>query len=205
MRVTPSSAATRLLATPSAARTTIRARWASRCSVVSIKRSVALWGETHRTPLGEAAWWLDPATLRARVSIATGEITYIAPRSVASPLGPSEQAVGRHFMDFVLPEARADASSLFDHVREAGEMHAQGQLRRGNGTTLPIEIRGVADGDSIDVAYRPVGSDEPSRSTISGMDGPSEAFGLPAPTAVAERHSEIPAVEHGLRAQDHQA
>jgi DNA-binding NarL/FixJ family response regulator len=111
--------------------------------------------------LESTPWWLDAATARACVSAVTGELTDISNEWAGLMRRHPEELIGRHFMDFVLPEARADASSFFDVVRRVGEVRSRAHVRRGDGSMIEIEFRAVAEGDSIEVAYRPLSADEP--------------------------------------------
>jgi hypothetical protein len=91
----------------------------------------------------------------------TGELTDVTNQWTGLMRWQPDQLVGHHFMDFVLPEARADASAFFDVIRQRGEIASRAIVRRGDGTQLTIEVHAVANGESIEVAYRPVSSDEP--------------------------------------------
>jgi PAS domain-containing protein len=90
------------------------------------------------------------------VSAVTGDLTDVNNEWAGLMRSQPEQLIGRHFMDFVLPEARADASSLFDLVRQVRAIRSRARVRRGDGSTIAIEFRAVANGESIEVAYRPL-------------------------------------------------
>jgi DNA-binding NarL/FixJ family response regulator len=143
--------------------------------------------ESDRTADSSEAWWLAADTAHARVSATTGELTYVTPEWAKLMLDEASDVVGRHFMDFVAPEARTEASGLFDLVRKVGELRSQALVRRGDGSTLMIELRAVATGDTIDVAFRSldVGAD-----SAGGMDEGDDAVDAPdlAGPAVTATH-----------------
>ena len=133
-------------------------------------------GDHGTEVIDDSAWWVAPDTPHARVSAASGELTFVTPEWAMLMRSKADDVVGRHFMDFVAPEARTAASGMFDLVRQVGELRSQALVRRGDGSTLMIELRAVLAGDSIDVAYRPVRleADEPEADDAATWD-PAEA------------------------------
>jgi len=101
------------------------------------------------------AWWADPSTPHARVSMRTGRITEVdSDHAHVDRHGcRAADAVGRHFTDFVAPDARSVAHALFDIVLR-GEIRSRARIQAPNGSTVLIEFRAVPDGTHIDVAYR---------------------------------------------------
>jgi hypothetical protein len=63
--------------------------------------------------------------------------------------------VGRHFLDFVVPGARAAAHAMFEAVTQEREVRSGAIVVRPDGTTLQIEFRAVQQGGEIEVCYRP--------------------------------------------------
>jgi hypothetical protein len=68
--------------------------------------------------------------------------------------GVRDQLVGRHYSEFVLPEARAVAAELFDALRDNAEVRSEALLQRADGSTLAIEFRAVRVGETIQIHYR---------------------------------------------------
>ena len=69
-----------------------------------------------------------------------------------------EQArlVGRHFAEFVKPEARGVAQAMFEAVADEKEVRSEAVVQRPDGTTLAIEFRAIRRDDEIEVCYRPL-------------------------------------------------
>jgi hypothetical protein len=63
--------------------------------------------------------------------------------------------VGRHFLDFVLPEARAAAHAMFEAVMHEREVRSEATVVRTDGTSLLIEFRAAQREGEIEVCYRP--------------------------------------------------
>jgi len=70
--------------------------------------------ESDHTPESSEPWWMADDTAHARVSATTGELTSVTAEWANLMLGETSEIVGRHFMDFVAPEARTAASGLLD-------------------------------------------------------------------------------------------
>ena len=64
--------------------------------------------------------------------------------------------VGRHFVDFVQPEARAAAAAMFEAVSQFREVRSEALVQRPDGSTLSIEFRAIRKDDEIEVCYRPL-------------------------------------------------
>ena len=65
-------------------------------------------------------------------------------------------SVGRHFVDFVQPEARAAAQAMFEAVSQFREVRSEALVRRPDGSTLAIEFRAIRTDGDIEVCYRPL-------------------------------------------------
>jgi PAS fold len=102
------------------------------------------------------AWWAVPGTPCVHVSATTGRLTAVTGSYASLMHADPSQLVGMHFVDFLLPAARAGAQALFEAVREAGEVRSEALVQRPDGTTLSIEFRAIRRGDEIEVCYRPL-------------------------------------------------
>jgi hypothetical protein len=113
---------------------------------------VYAYREGHFRPESTDAWWTQPTTAHARVSILTGRLV-----SVERPLDatgcPIPELIGRAFSEFVAPSARSIAAALFELVTH-GEVRSRALIETAEGRPVEIEYRAVRDGQEIDVRYR---------------------------------------------------
>jgi len=101
-------------------------------------------------------WWEAPGVPCVHVSAQTGRLTAVSGEWAALMRAESSDLVGRHFVDFVLPEARDAAQAMFEAVSQFHEVRSEALVRRVDGTTIPIEFRAIRREDLIEVCYRPL-------------------------------------------------
>jgi PAS domain-containing protein len=101
-------------------------------------------------------WWLDEEVARVSISVETGQLVRVNDEWSHLMGDTPQRLVGRHYSDFVLPEARAAVSVLFDTLVTEGTAHSEALLQRPDGSLVAIEFWGVREGDRIHVAYRPL-------------------------------------------------
>jgi hypothetical protein len=105
-------------------------------------------------PEHDEPWWTHPGVAVVTVSTATGLITDVSDSWAEFMRGDPALLTGRHFTEFLLPEARDAGIGLFEAVIEAGEVRSEALVQRADATTVPIEFRATLHGDVIEVAYR---------------------------------------------------
>ena len=101
-------------------------------------------------------WWDEPGVARVHVSAASGELTSVSDEWAELMRSDATKLVGRHFVDFVKPDARAAASAMFEAVSQSREVRSEALVQRPDGTTLSIEFRAVRKDGEIEVYYRPL-------------------------------------------------
>jgi PAS domain-containing protein len=101
-------------------------------------------------------WWEEPGAAWVHVSAGTGELTAVSGEWAELMRSDATKLVGRHFVDFVLPEARAAAQAMFEAVSQFREVQSEALVQRPDGTTLPIEFRAARKDGEIEVCYRPL-------------------------------------------------
>lgn len=105
-------------------------------------------------PEGSEPWWTHEGVPTVRVSTSSGAITDVSDAWAVFMRGDRSALLGRHFTDFLLPDARDAGVGLFEAVVEAGEVRSEALVVRADGTTVSIEFRATLLGDAIEVAYR---------------------------------------------------
>jgi PAS domain S-box-containing protein len=99
-------------------------------------------------------WWEQPGVPWVHVSAATGELTAVSDAWAELMRSESTRLLGRNFVDFVLPEARAAAQAMFEAVSQFREVRSEALVQRPDGSTLPIEFRAARKDGEIEVFYR---------------------------------------------------
>lgn len=99
-------------------------------------------------------WWTEPDAAWSQYSAADGRLLDASPEWVALMGGRREDFIGRHYTEWVHPNARLAAATFHVTVLELGEIHSEGLVRRADGADLMIEFYGVLIGDTIHVWYR---------------------------------------------------
>lgn len=107
-------------------------------------------------PERRGGWWEMPGVPCVHVSASTGELTQVSGEWAALMRAAASELVGRHFVDFVQPEARAAAQAMFEAVSQFREVRSEALVRRPDGSTLAIEFRAVRTDGDIEVCYRPL-------------------------------------------------
>jgi PAS domain-containing protein len=107
-------------------------------------------------PERRAGWWEQPGVAWVRVSAVSGELIAVSGEWAALMRSEATDLVGRHFVDFVLPEARGAAEAMFEAVSQNREVRSEALVQRPDATTLAIEFRAVRRDGEIEVAYRPL-------------------------------------------------
>lgn len=109
-------------------------------------------GAYHREPGGP--WWNEPGVAGTRVSTVTGRLTYVSPRSAVLMAGERDSLVGRHYTDFVLPEARPAAATLFGALLEEREVDSVVRVAREDGSLVTVDFHASRTDEEIEVRYR---------------------------------------------------
>ncbi|MEO5704538.1 MAG: PAS domain-containing protein [Candidatus Limnocylindrales bacterium] len=99
-------------------------------------------------------WWDEPRTACVCVDAASGDLTQVSAEWAQLMAGDPGALVGRNFTDFVLPEARAAASGLFEAVQEGGVVDTEVLLVREDGSPIALEVHARRLNGEIDVRYR---------------------------------------------------
>jgi len=102
------------------------------------------------------AWWEEPDAPCIRLSATTGLVTSVTGSYAQLMRAEPAELVGRHFIDFVLPEARPAAQAMFEAVTEEREVRSTARVVRIDGSSLPIEFRAIRRNGEIEVFYRPL-------------------------------------------------
>jgi hypothetical protein len=115
------------------------------------------------------AWWNAANVPCVRVSAASGVLTSVSGPWASLVRADEHALVGRHYTEFVQPEARAAALAMFEVLNEEGEVRSEAVVVRADGSPVPIEFRAVMIDGEIEVCYRsldrepPGGAAQPSR------------------------------------------
>ena len=104
------------------------------------------------------AWWEQPGTPCVHVSAETGQLTKVSGEYAELMRAPRAKLLGRHFLDMVLPEARAAAQTMFEVLLQEHEVRSEALVVRPDGSTIAIEFRAVSSDGEIEVYYRPLES-----------------------------------------------
>ena len=101
-------------------------------------------------------WWEGDAVACIRLSIQSGRIVNVSREYAELIRADRDDLVGRHYTDFVQPEAREAAQTMFSALAENREVSTEALLRRVDGTTLRIELHASRLDGEINVYYRPI-------------------------------------------------
>ena len=101
-------------------------------------------------------WWTEPGTPCVHVSAESGLLTAVTGSYAELMRTDKRDLVGRHFLDMVLPEARAAAQAMFEAVTEEREVRSEALVVRADGSTVAIEFRAIRRDGDIEVCYRPL-------------------------------------------------
>lgn len=101
-------------------------------------------------------WWTAPDVPCVHVSASDGRITSVTGAWASLMRADQAELVGRHFLDFVQPEARAAAQAMFEVVSEEREVRSEAVVVRADGSSVAIEFRAILIDGEIEVCYRPI-------------------------------------------------
>jgi PAS domain S-box-containing protein len=101
-------------------------------------------------------WWEQPGVPCVHVSAETGELIAVSGEWATLMRLEPRNLIGRHFVDFVMPEARAAAQAMFEAVSQSREVRSEALVQRPDGSTLAIEFRAARRDGAIEVCYRPL-------------------------------------------------
>lgn len=107
-------------------------------------------------PEGRDRWWESPEVPRVRVSASTGKVTSVSNSWAGLMRSDADGLVGRHFLEFVQPEARAAAQAMFEVIGEEREVRSEALVVRPDGTSVAIEFRAIRKDGEIEICYRPL-------------------------------------------------
>jgi PAS domain S-box-containing protein len=99
-------------------------------------------------------WWEAEGVACVCLSASTGRLTYVSPEYAAIMGAQPEQLVGRHYLDFVQPEAVDAASAMFDALANDREVITEAVIRRVDGTPVRIQLHAERQDGEVDVRYR---------------------------------------------------
>jgi PAS domain S-box-containing protein len=102
------------------------------------------------------SWWDKPGVACVCVSASTGRLIDVSSEYAALMHAEPSDLVGRHYTDFVQPEARDAAGAMFEALTEDRDVSSEALIRRVDGTTVRIELHASREDGEIDVRYRPV-------------------------------------------------
>jgi len=101
-------------------------------------------------------WWEAPGAPCIRVSAESGLLTSVTSTWARLMHADADALVGRHFLEFVQPEARPAARALFEVLDEERDVRSEALVVRPDGTVLGIEFRAIRRDGGIEVCYRPL-------------------------------------------------
>ncbi|HEX8025034.1 MAG TPA: PAS domain S-box protein [Candidatus Limnocylindrales bacterium] len=101
-------------------------------------------------------WWESPDVACVCVDVGSGRLTDVSPEYAELMHAHKDDLVGRHFTEFIQPEARDAAAAMFESLVEDRDVTTQALVRRVDGTTVRIELHASREDGQIDVRYRPV-------------------------------------------------
>jgi hypothetical protein len=102
----------------------------------------------------EDRWWEAPGAACVCIDASTGELTHVSAEWADLMAGDPQGLVGRHYMDFLLPEARPVAVGMFEALLGGEEIDSEALVVRADGTPLTIEFHAHRTNGEIDVRYR---------------------------------------------------
>lgn len=126
--------------------------------LVSGERGMYVYRDGRYLPDSPPSWWAAPDIPRIVVSMETGELVRVTGTWADLMHEVPADLLGRHYLDFVKPEARAIAGAMFEALQTESEVRSEAVIQRSDGTTLLIEFRALRRGDEIEVCYRPLES-----------------------------------------------
>lgn len=123
---------------------------------ISGERGLYVYRDGRYEPQTPRSWWDAPDVPCVRVSLQTGRIVSVTGAWAELMHATPADLVGRHFLDFVKPEAHAVAGTMFEALQTEGEVRSEAVVQRPDDTTLLIEFRAIRRDGEIEVCYRPI-------------------------------------------------
>lgn len=123
---------------------------------ISGERGLYVYRDGRYEPQTPPSWWDAPDVPCVRVSPQTGKLVSVTGSWAELMHASPAELIGRHFLDFVKPEARAVAGAMFEALQTEGEVHSEAVVQRADDTTLLIEFRAVRRDGDIEVCYRAI-------------------------------------------------
>jgi hypothetical protein len=103
-------------------------------------------------------WWEEPDVPCAHVSASTGQLTHVTGAWASLMRAEPVDLLGRHFLEFIVPEARPVAGAMFEAVTQERDVRSEAVYLRSDGVPLRLEFRALRSGDDIQVWLRPTES-----------------------------------------------
>ena len=104
----------------------------------------------------EDRWWDTEHVASVRLSAATGRLTSVSPEYAAIMGAAPADLVGRHYLEFVEPDALDAAGAMFDALANERELDSEAVIHRVDGTPIRIQLHASCEDGEIDVRYRRV-------------------------------------------------
>ena len=101
-------------------------------------------------------WWKEPGVACVVISLQTGRLTRVSAEYADLMRADPQDLVGRHYTEFLQPEARLAAEAMFGALAESHEIATEALVRRTDGSTLWIELHATRRDGEVDVRYRPI-------------------------------------------------
>ena len=99
-------------------------------------------------------WWEADGVASVCLDAATGRLTHVSPAYAAIMGAPLGDLVGRHYLEFVEPEAIDAAGAMFEALAADREVLTEAVIRRVDGTLIRIQLHAEREDGEIDVRYR---------------------------------------------------
>lgn len=124
--------------------------------LVSGEHGLYVYRDGRYEPESPRTWWAAPDVPCVVVSLKTGNVVNATGSWAELMHEDADGLVGRHYLDFVKPEGRAVAGTMFEALHTEREVRSEAVVQRPDGTTFLIEFRARRRGDEIEVYYRPI-------------------------------------------------
>lgn len=124
--------------------------------LVSGEHGLYVYRDGRYEPESPRSWWSQPDIPCVRLSSETGQLIRVSGSWAELMHAKAKDLIGRHYLDFVKPEARATAAAMFDALQWEREVRSEAVVQRADGTSLLIEFRAVRRDGDIEICYRPL-------------------------------------------------
>lgn len=99
-------------------------------------------------------WWEADDVAKVCLSATTGRLTTVSPEYATIIGTRPEELVGRHYLEFVEPDAVEAAGAMFEALANDREVTSEAVIRRVDGTAIRIQLHASREDGEIDVRYR---------------------------------------------------